>query len=247
MKHPIKPILALTFAFTALGLGTTAFAHEGHDHAAAAADAAKPADAYPLTTCIVSGDKLGEMGEPVHYVYKQPGKPDRVVQFCCKDCIKDFEKEPAKYLAVLDAAEAHHGGAHASTMAMNATAVSKPADNVACCELVDKYVPISEALAADDLATAKTAAKALAQQADTDGMTGAAKAAHAIANAKDIEAARSGLKSLTSEVEPMAGSGNYVVMHCPMANADWIQTDAKVRNPYYGKMMLTCGSPKTSK
>jgi hypothetical protein len=75
---------------------------------------AKPA--YPLTTCVVSGDKLGEMGKPVEYVWKQAGKPDRVVMFCCKDCIADFEKDPAKYVQKLDAAaaaKAKDAGAHA--------------------------------------------------------------------------------------------------------------------------------------
>jgi len=59
---------------------------------------------YPLKTCVVSGDKLDEMGDTVRYTYKQAGKPDRVVFFCCKDCVKDFEKDPAKYVAKLDAA-----------------------------------------------------------------------------------------------------------------------------------------------
>ncbi len=65
---------------------------------------AAPAPAYPLTTCVVSGDKLGEMGKPVEYTCKQAGQPDRLILLCCKDCIADFEKEPAKYLAKLDAA-----------------------------------------------------------------------------------------------------------------------------------------------
>ena len=57
--------------------------------------------------CPVSGEKVGgSMGKPVEYAYKQAGKPDRLVFFCCKDCIRDFEKEPAKYLAKLDAAAA---------------------------------------------------------------------------------------------------------------------------------------------
>ncbi|MEO7413017.1 MAG: hypothetical protein ABIZ81_06650 [Opitutaceae bacterium] len=63
--------------------------------------------AYPLTTCLVSDEKLGgSMGEPIDYLYKQPGKPDRLVLFCCKDCIEEFEKEPAKYLKKLDDATA---------------------------------------------------------------------------------------------------------------------------------------------
>ena len=56
--------------------------------------AAKP---YPLTTCVVSGEKLGSMGKP--FVYDHEG---REVRFCCKNCVKDFKKEPAKYLKKLD-------------------------------------------------------------------------------------------------------------------------------------------------
>lgn len=48
---------------------------------------------YPLTTCIVSGEKLGEMGKPIVII-----KDGQEVKLCCKSCIKDFEKEPAKFL-----------------------------------------------------------------------------------------------------------------------------------------------------
>ena len=57
--------------------------------------------AYTLKNCIVSGDKLGEMGEP--YVYKYEG---REIKFCCKGCVKDFKKEPAKYIKKIEEAEA---------------------------------------------------------------------------------------------------------------------------------------------
>jgi len=53
---------------------------------------------YPLKVCIVAGNKLGSMGKPVTIVHKGQG-----VKFCCKACIKKFTKEPAKYLAKLDA------------------------------------------------------------------------------------------------------------------------------------------------
>lgn len=53
-------------------------------------------DAYPLTTCVVSGEELGTMGKPVEIVYQ-----GTTVKFCCKSCIPDFDKEPAKYLAKL--------------------------------------------------------------------------------------------------------------------------------------------------
>lgn len=56
---------------------------------------------YTLKICIVSGEKLGEMGEAYVYKYK-----DRELKFCCKDCVKDFNKNPAKYLKKLEQEEA---------------------------------------------------------------------------------------------------------------------------------------------
>lgn len=56
-------------------------------------------------TCPVSGEKLGSMGEPYAYTYKEAGKPDRTILLCCKMCVKSFEKNPAQYLAKLDAAQ----------------------------------------------------------------------------------------------------------------------------------------------
>ena len=60
----------------------------------------KPGQSYPLDTCVVSGEKLGEMGEP--HIYTHEG---REVRLCCKGCLKDFKKDPAKYLKKLDDAE----------------------------------------------------------------------------------------------------------------------------------------------
>ena len=56
---------------------------------------------YPLKTCVVSGEKLGEMGDPFVYAYE-----GREIKFCCKGCLKDFKKDPAKYIKMLDEAEA---------------------------------------------------------------------------------------------------------------------------------------------
>jgi YHS domain-containing protein len=56
---------------------------------------------YPLKTCVVSGDKIGEMGKPVMLIYK-----GQEMKFCCKDCVKDFNKDPDKYIKKLAEAEA---------------------------------------------------------------------------------------------------------------------------------------------
>lgn len=59
------------------------------------------AKAYPLDWCIVTGEKLGSMGDPVSRTYQ-----GREVKFCCKHCIEEFEKTPALYIARIDSASA---------------------------------------------------------------------------------------------------------------------------------------------
>ena len=69
---------------------------------AKAADQAAPAQEkkakpYTLKTCIVSDEKLGgDMGKP--YVFVHEGQEFKL---CCKSCLKDFNKEPAKYVKKL--------------------------------------------------------------------------------------------------------------------------------------------------
>jgi hypothetical protein len=56
---------------------------------------------YPLKTCIVSDEKLGgDMGDP--YVFTYQG---REIKLCCKGCLDDFNKEPAKYLKKIETPE----------------------------------------------------------------------------------------------------------------------------------------------
>jgi YHS domain-containing protein len=59
-----------------------------------AGESSKP---YPLETCLISGEKLGEMGEPYEIVFE-----GRQLKFCCKKCLPDFQKDPAKYLEKLN-------------------------------------------------------------------------------------------------------------------------------------------------
>jgi hypothetical protein len=64
---------------------------------------AKAADlvkSYPLTTCVVSHDSLGGMGETVDAMYD-----GRLIRFCCKGCVKSFNKNPEKYLKEIDSAK----------------------------------------------------------------------------------------------------------------------------------------------
>jgi len=69
--------------------------------ALAADQKAEKVKPYTLKTCIISGDKLGEMGDPFVYTYK-----GREIKFCCKGCLKDFNKAPEKYIKKIEEAEA---------------------------------------------------------------------------------------------------------------------------------------------
>lgn len=60
-------------------------------------DAQRPT--YPAKTCVVSDEDLGSMGEPVEMLYGT-----RLVRLCCKGCVKGFKKDPATFMAKLDAA-----------------------------------------------------------------------------------------------------------------------------------------------
>lgn len=115
-------------------------------------------------------------------------------------------------------------------------------------DILSSYVKVSSALAADDLAAAKTAAAEVAEHAGmSSGHKEIANKANAVAKASNIQQARGAFKELSNAVIPLsAGEKNYVVMHCPMAG-DWVQTGNGVKNPYMGKAMLTCGGPKSAK
>jgi hypothetical protein len=54
------------------------------------------ANSYPLSTCVVSGEALGSMGQPI--VIDHEGVE---VRLCCKGCVKRFNADPAKYLEKL--------------------------------------------------------------------------------------------------------------------------------------------------
>ena len=96
--------------------GGAVVAHEGHDHGTtsdgtlSASDAVKEkvSAAGTMTTkptivmnkiCPVSGDKIGgEMGEAVPIEYE-----GKTYYLCCTMCIKDFQKDPQKYIDKINA------------------------------------------------------------------------------------------------------------------------------------------------
>jgi len=73
-------------------------AGQPQEEQAAAPQPAEPISfSYPLDVCIVSGGKLGSMGDPI--VKKYDG---REVRFCCAGCIGRFEADKAGYVKKID-------------------------------------------------------------------------------------------------------------------------------------------------
>jgi hypothetical protein len=65
-----------------------------------AAEQKEKAKPYTLKTCVVSDEKLGEMGDPYTFIHK-----GQEIKLCCKSCLKDFNKNPDKFLKKLKDAE----------------------------------------------------------------------------------------------------------------------------------------------
>lgn len=102
-------------------------------------------------------------------------------------------------------------------------------------QFLANYENIRAALAADDLEAAKRAAAAI-----TD-----APVATQLTKAPSLNEARTAFRKLSGQaVMLVKGQAGYYVASCPMAGDDWVQTTAKVSNPYLGEKMPTCGSIK---
>ncbi len=135
--------------------------------------------------------------------------------------------------------------------------------------VLEAYLSLQAALAADDDAAAATAAHAaaaavdgvdmsLAGEAHAAWMEDAGRLRHAfesVAEAGDLAARRASLQRLTDAVWNALWRYGYRddrpvrLFHCPMygdKGADWIQRATVTANPYYGASMLRCGSQSDS-
>jgi hypothetical protein len=119
----------------------------------------------------------------------------------------------------------------------------------------NNYLKIQTALAKDSLAGIPENAGAMAKAIKGDDMKmlppEIARQSEALADAKDLKAARKAFKPLSESLikylaDHKVKSGGYTEAYCPMAEASWLQEGKKVSNPYMGKEMLTCGEIKRS-
>jgi hypothetical protein len=134
-------------------------------------------------------------------------------------------------------------------MAMGVGALAKAAAELSPA-LVDPYLRVQTALAADKVDTVKADAAAIAKAAEALGepakpIAGAAKK---LEEAKDLRTARVAFGQLSDAVFAYAKAtgasmpSGVKTAYCPMANKSWLQKGDKIQNPYYGSEMLECGS-----
>ena len=134
-------------------------------------------------------------------------------------------------------------------------------------EVYAAYFLLKDALVASDGATTSTRAKSIVEAVNRVEMGAFSPEQHKIwmksqpklaASAKEISATddleqqrksfillSENMFLLMKSVKP---DGETYLDHCPMANdgkgADWLSQEKPIKNPYFGKAMLTCGKVK---
>ena len=130
--------------------------------------------------------------------------------------------------------------------AAESPALTKPVKSV-----FDHYLKIQTELAKDSLKGVDAEAKAIIKEVEGDSAKmlppDVAKQAKALAEAKDLKAARDAFKPLSDSLikyltDHKVTTGRYYVVYCAELKASWLQeADKTVRNPYLGQDKSKCG------
>lgn len=118
-------------------------------------------------------------------------------------------------------------------------------------QLLDSYLAMQSALAADDLNAAKVQAKWM--MSETWNAEALADLLNHMLAANKLDAFRtphfetlSNALIATIHKTPTAFPRNLMLMHCPMVyderGASWLQAAEPLQNPYFGSQMLGCGT-----
>lgn len=116
------------------------------------------------------------------------------------------------------------------------------------------YLHVKDALVSSKGDEAKKGAGELEKSLkDAGASTVALSAASEIAASADMNKQRKAFSTLSNEMATLVkggklSAGSLYVEYCPMANnnegAYWLSNEKEIKNPYFGDMMLTCGSVK---
>ena len=127
--------------------------------------------------------------------------------------------------------------------------------------LLISYYGIKDALVASDATTAAAKAADLVKAIDGTDVKALSEAGHKafvavqdklksdaqnIAATNKIEVQRNSFSPLSNNIYSLAKSAKLTTrpvyqQYCPMKKMYWLSSEAGIKNPYYGNMMLTCG------
>ena len=121
-------------------------------------------------------------------------------------------------------------------------------------KLYQDYIVIKDALVTDNSDGASKAANDFIKSASmidykvlSEGnLDLLRKNASLIADSRSIETQRESFGQLSNNMialtqEYKLADKSVFVQYCPMADASWLSAENAVKNPFYGKSMLTCG------
>jgi hypothetical protein len=116
------------------------------------------------------------------------------------------------------------------------------------------YIQLKNALIESNFQQSKTASEALTNALlQVKNSANAHAEATKVVQASSLETQRKLLNALSNEIATLIKgskltSGELYLEFCPMANGNtggyWLSSEKEIRNPYFGTVMLKCGSVK---
>ena len=124
---------------------------------------------------------------------------------------------------------------------------NKEEKSTAKVNLVENYLALKDALVATDGAKAQKAANDFLEVNNNDALTADLKT---IAGSTDVATQRIAFEGLSTNMYSIVKAGGSETVlykqYCPMAfnnkGAYWLAAEEEVNNPYFGDVMLHCGS-----
>lgn len=195
--------------------------------------------------------------------------PDAVYENLHGCCQYERKAKPAKTTAApsVEPKEAHSGHNHGATPTTltETKPVEAKQDANQVQAIYDNYFSVKDALVKTDANSAADKASLLVASLNNINMDKmkiddhmafmkvekALKAdAAIISTSKDVAAQRDAFSNLSNNmiafIKATKAETPVYLQHCPMANdgkgADWLSKENAVKNPYYGSMMLGCGT-----
>jgi len=191
-----------------------------------------------LTRFIATPDKVLAAGDPIAQElleqYKQVRMPNLALS----------EQDAA---VLIDYIERQSRGEVLATPASHVPTDERPHGDPT--PMIDAYLRIQRALAADTLDGVLDSATALATAATNLGSAAATikMADNPFAEADDLATAREAFGPLSDAIIAYVHATNVTstdhvnIAFCPMARKSWLQKGETIQNPYYGSTMHDCG------